>query len=150
MYSTIHTDDGIVHAFSSYDTFMEYIYNGCQRDEYGLLIDECESGDCGVWQANFDTLKTHIDQGGLKNSKGFVRFEYQDDGHGRKLQLIDDAYEILGYIQGKLQKFIVHSNETKRYYIFWKKWLNEIDLSTNAILANDNEIIIELQVLSSL
>ena len=107
---------------------------------YGLLVNECESGESGVWKTNFNSLKAHIDRGDLKKSKGFVSFEYRGDGNGRKLQLIDDtmaAGEIIGFIQGNLDNFIVHSNETKRHYNIWKKWLTEIDLSTNAILTID-------------
>ena len=85
-------------------------------------------------------MKSHINKGNLKTSKGFVRFEYQDDGKSRKLQLIETpmtSSEIILYIESKLKKFIQHSNDSKGDYLFWKRWNTETDLSVNAILTVD-------------
>ena len=140
VYGNVHPDDDIVPAFNSYRSFMGFIYRDCHRDEFGLLVQKYESGECENWASNFLKMKSHINKGNLKTSKGFVRFEYQDDGNSRKLQLIETpmtSSEIILYIESKLKKFIQHWNDAKHDYLFWKRWNAEIDLSANAILTVD-------------
>ena len=50
VYGNVHPDDDTVPAFNSYRSFMGFIYRDYHRDEFGLLVQKCESGECGNWQ----------------------------------------------------------------------------------------------------
>ena len=66
----------------------------------------------------------------------FQRFEYGDtEKFGRKLQVLREPMtldELIRYIDDRLSKFVKHSSENHRDYIFWKIWTNSI--TSTAIL----------------
>ena len=116
-YNKVHPDNIITPVFQNYKSAMSYLYKDCHRDEFGLLVEDCESGKCEQWSNNFQVIKSHIEQAKLGNSKGFVRFEYIKKGDERKLDLVQDplkATEIVEYIEKKLKDFVAHSTYCKQ------------------------------------
>ena len=137
VFAKVHPDNNVTPVFQSYKSVMEFLYKDCKRDDFGLLVDRCESGQCQSWSSNFQIIKSHIERSKIQNLKGFVRFEYSED---HKLDLVQDpmtASEIVLYIENKLKKFVLHSNDCKRDYLLWKKWTAEFDRTVNPILVID-------------
>ena len=53
VYSNLHPGNDVVEVFENYSSFMQFVYKDCTHDEYGLLVDDCESGECGHWAKTF-------------------------------------------------------------------------------------------------
>ena len=109
---------------------MDFILKDCTLDGYGLLIEKCESGECGTSVVIFMKINNYVETANLKHMKGFVRFEYGGptlgEGNERKLSILNDPMsvsDIVKYIKMKLKKFIGYSNVAKREYLLWKKWV---------------------------
>ena len=75
---------------------MDFLYNDCKRDDFGLLVDDCESGICGSWSRNFQVLKSHVERIKFQNIKAFVRFQY---GKDKKLNLVQDPMTAKEFIK---------------------------------------------------
>ena len=129
-YENVNSNNDITKVFRNHRCFMDFILKDCTGDGYCLLIEKCESSECGTLVVNSMKINNYV----------FVRFEYVGEGNERKLSMLDDPMsvsDIVKYIKMKLKKFIEYSNVAKRDYLLWKKCGAENDLSVNALLIVD-------------
>ena len=129
---------------SSYHGFMKFLYNECVCDQHGLLVESCESGECGKWRKNWNDFEVFAKETPANDTTttplqimppeedtiSIQRFEYQQTNkYGKKLAELNtpvNMEELLQYISSKLSDFIVHSSQRSRDYLFWKTWQNVI------------------------
>ena len=138
-------------VLKSYSTVMGYIYINCERDEHGILVTCCESGDCGKWMEQFENLKSQI----LSNDMDFVNFDntyvkfthfetrkFLDANNKEKSKLIpiienaNMAY-FTSYLTEKIKKFVFHSNANTRNYILWKIFVDDLNFSESSLVSID-------------
>ena len=124
---TVSLDGSDVEVTSSYRNFMSFLYKDCGRDEHGILLAKCESGECKHWSKNWggfvDRLKNSTEENSNtlqitpqeEESITFQRFEYQvTEKYGKKLAELNTSQtveEVVQYIESKMAKYVTHSTQ---------------------------------------
>ena len=118
-------------TIDNYDSFKKRLLQNCQKDQHGLLVTQCESGECGHWKTIFDNLNQQIvlldnklKDNDITKKLSFTRFGYvKTEEYGNRLEPDTTPLslaEICAYLKSKLPAFIKHSNVYSRDFILWK------------------------------
>ena len=117
----------VAKKIETYWDFKHHLFMHCNRDEYGILIVDCESGLCGHWNKQFTELIHTIIE--IETEKkcdkkfAFTRFQYvKTEEYGTRLTPIVtplNLSEICEFIKSKLKTFVKHSNQHLRDTILW-------------------------------
>ena len=52
--------DEVSKIIENYNSFKDYLFQFCKRDEYSVLCVNCESGECGHWPKQFGNMVSKI------------------------------------------------------------------------------------------
>jgi hypothetical protein len=152
--ATISFDGNDVEVTASYRNFMLFLYKDCVRDDHGILVSKCETGECKHWNNNWvgfvkdrvtkekenevsSVLQVELQE---EETITFQRFEYEvTEKFGRKLAELNTTQtveEVVDYISSKMAGYVSHSTQRTRDYIFWKIWEKEILPSCTFVFAD--------------
>ena len=134
----------VAEILDSYEAFKKHLFKSCKRDENGILVEECESGQCGHWMEIFLKLKENIESisedNKITKKFSFTRFIYMEINEKRRITPDTSPLsmsEICDFILEKLPAFVKHSNSHFRDCILWKIFKPNVTIRNSALLTID-------------